>query len=334
MAKERSASIDMVKGLAIMTLFFLHFENGNISDNSYFIVRSPVFYIVVGWLWGMSSNERTINGHWEKRKKGLVVPYLWFSLIFLIIDLVFLALHCIPVQILLRDIYKTIILRGIGTLWFLPSLLLGELLFLWSKNKSLILKLSLYIVSFAIMYYYTYWHNCIFYETPQLKDILNAPFHVVLDSVTAYFYIGIAYYFSKNYGNEWFYKSKPILFIIGSISCIIALFFSMYPLVGISGEIIFILKNIFAGIGVLLLFRSIEMFKPLSVPFGYFGKNSLIVMSMHWALCEIVLVVDKNILGYVEYSGIRTLVYFVIAVFAMIGIIELINRKFRFIIGR
>lgn len=334
MAKERSASIDMVKGLAIMTLFFLHFENGNISDNFCFIVRSPVFYIVVGWLWGMSSNERTIKGHWEKRKKGLVVPYLWFSLIFLIIDLIFLAFHCISIQILLRDIYKTVILRGIGTLWFLPSLLLGELLFLWSKNKSWILKSSLYLVSFAIMCYYGYWHNNIFYETPQLKDILNAPFRVILDSVTTYFYVGIAYYFSRSYGKELFHKSKQILFIVGSICCIIALFFSIYPLVGINGEMIFILKNIFAGIGILLLFRSIEKFKPLSVPFSYFGKNSLIVMSMHWALCEIVLVVDKNILGYDEYSGIRTLVYFVIAVFAMIGIIELINRKFRFIIGK
>ena len=53
--QKRSLSIDMVKGLSIMTLFFLHFENGWMnSDYNFFIVRSPAFYIVVGWLWGMS----------------------------------------------------------------------------------------------------------------------------------------------------------------------------------------------------------------------------------------------------------------------------------------
>ena len=60
--KKRSDAIDMVKGLSIMTLFYLHFEGGWMNtDLNYFIVRSPAFYIVVGWLWGMSSNRRTLK---------------------------------------------------------------------------------------------------------------------------------------------------------------------------------------------------------------------------------------------------------------------------------
>ena len=57
--KRRSLSIDMVKGLSIMTLFYLHFENGWINpEYNFFIVRSPAFYIVVGWLWGMSTEKK------------------------------------------------------------------------------------------------------------------------------------------------------------------------------------------------------------------------------------------------------------------------------------
>ena len=115
--KQRSLSIDMVKGLSIMTLFFLHFENGWINcEYNYLIVRSPAFYIVVGWLWGMSSNNRTLKGHWEKRKKGLIKPYLWLSLIFIAFDVIMVLLQLMDIQTLGRDIFKTVSLRGIGTL--------------------------------------------------------------------------------------------------------------------------------------------------------------------------------------------------------------------------
>lgn len=78
MLKERSNAIDMIKGLSIMTLFYLHFENGWMNtDYNFFLVRSQAFYIVVGWLWEMSSNRRTVAEHWTKRKTGLIIPYLW-----------------------------------------------------------------------------------------------------------------------------------------------------------------------------------------------------------------------------------------------------------------
>ena len=49
MLKERSNAIDMIKGLSIMTLFYLHFENGWMNtDYNFFLVRSQAFYIVVG----------------------------------------------------------------------------------------------------------------------------------------------------------------------------------------------------------------------------------------------------------------------------------------------
>lgn len=68
--KRRSEAIDMIKGLSIMTLFYLHFENGWMdSTYNFFLVRSPVFYMVVGWLWGMSSNRRTVQQHWKRGYK-------------------------------------------------------------------------------------------------------------------------------------------------------------------------------------------------------------------------------------------------------------------------
>ena len=128
----------MVKGLSIMTLFFLHFENGwQTTDYNFFIVRSPAFYIIVGWLWGLSKNRRSVREHWEKRLQGLVKPYFYFSLIFIAFDLIMVICQQFEQFVLYRDIYKTICLKGIGTLWFLPALLGGEIMFLYLRTKKI-----------------------------------------------------------------------------------------------------------------------------------------------------------------------------------------------------
>lgn len=335
MQKKRSDAIDMVKGLSIMTLFFLHFENGWMHPQyNYFIVRSPAFYMVVGWLWGMSSNRKTIKSHWEKRKQGLVKPYLWFSLIFLVLDVLLLAISYIPSFVLFRDIYKTLCLRGIGTLWFLPALLGGEMLFIATRDRSWWLKVGLYVVCLSVISYYAIWHNNAGYSIPHLKEIIDAPFHVLMDVCNAFIYISIAFYLSVHYGKQLFNANKILLFTIGIVACCMGFYLFNMDRLFPEGFIKFIVYNVIVGIGALLLFRSIESFKFLSTPLVYFGKNSLIVMTMHWALYQIALAVDSHVFHHTEYGGFYTVIYFFVALVLLVGIIELINRKFRFILGK
>ena len=70
-------------------------------------------------------------------------------------DCILFAFELMPGKIVLRDIYKTFTLRGIGTLWFLPAIFFGEAVArcfirgeLW--KKSLILALS---VIYSGLYY-------------------------------------------------------------------------------------------------------------------------------------------------------------------------------------
>ena len=319
-----------------MTLFYLHLENGWMDTSlNFLIVRSPAFYVVVGWLWGMSSKRRTIKEHWLKRKESLVIPYLWFSLIFIVLDLIFLSCNVIPVQILLRDIYKTLCLKGIGTLWFLPALLGGEVLFLFVRDKSWRLKLFVYISCFSIICYYTYWYNHAEYAFQNLKDIINAPFHVLMDVSNAFIYISTAFYFSARYGKRLFDGNKLNLFVIGVIAYGASFYlFNFTSFQFVVGQLVLIVGSFIIGVGVLLFFRSIETFQLIAQPLVYFGKNSLIVMTMHWALFLIAMVFDRSVFHYNEYSGFRTVIYFLISLVLMIGIIELINRKFQFIIGK
>lgn len=335
--KKRSDAIDMVKGLSIMTLFFLHFEEGWMHfEHNYFIVRSPAFYMVVGWLWGMSSSRRSIKEHWQKRKQGLVIPYFWFSLIFLVLDLILLAVSWIDPFILCRDIYKTLCLKGIGTLWFLPALLGGEMLFLIIRDCDFIKKILLWCLSLLMIYLYHRWNTCIYHDSSSISQIIDAPLTTIKDVFNSFIYISIAYYISSYCGRKLFNGQRSRLFISGLTALLLAFFlannnpFHFF----IPYTAVFMLYNILSGIGVILFFRSIETIKGISRPLVYCGKNSLVIMTMHWALFTITQCVDKHLLLNETYTGFRTVVYFLIATVLMMGIIELINRKLSFIIGR
>ena len=337
--KKRSNANDMVKGLSIMTLFFLHFENGFFDfQYNYFLVRSPAFYMVVGWLWGMSSNKRTVKDHWVKRKQGLVKPYLWFSLIFLVFDLLMVSFQLFEPFILWRDIYKTVILRGIGTLWFLPALLGGEMMFLLTRDKFWGVKSVCYILGFIVICSYSWFNQEVIFANQLHKEILDAPFRVVLDMGSAFIYLSIAYYVSSHWGKKQFSASHKKLFAEGIGLLVVAFFIMNFALDSeclVLDKLMFILGNVSAGFGILLFFKSIENFKLIEKPLSYCGKNSLAIMAVHFGLLlPIAQLVNSNLLHRASYSGFITIVYFLIAVILQIGIIELINHKFKFIIGK
>lgn len=330
--KKRSDAIDMVKGLSIMTLFFLHFEQGLLNvDYNYFLVRSPAFYIVVGWLWGLSTNRRNVKEHWKKRFQGLVKPYIYFSLIFITFDLITVALQLREPFVLYRDIYKTICLRGIGTLWFLPALLGGEMTFLYLRTKRWYIKVLSTISVFVLL--------CLIWRDLFENDMYNAPIKVIKESGLAYLFISVAYFISRRWGKHILSINKTYLFAIGALlltTCFIYTnFYKFHNFFNINIAISYIFSGSIAGLGILFLFTSIENFKILSKPLVYCGKNSLTIMSIHWGLLfELTRIIDKHVFAYENYYGERTIVYFLIAVVLQILIIEFINKKVPFIIGK
>lgn len=336
--KKRSVAIDMVKGLSIMTLFFLHFENGYFNfQYNYFIVRSPAFFIVIGWLWGMSSNNRTISQHWNKRKQGLVKPYIWLSCLFLLFDAILIILKFQDGFVFWRDLYKTLCLKGIGTLWFLPVLLGGEILFLKLRDLKPRIKISSYFLCIIIIYVFPIWGDSSFSENKTLQDIINAPVGAIKDVLNACIYISIAFYTARKFGKRVMSQSRTTLFFEGLLLLIIS-FISLNYFVnkfGLFYEFIFIFGSSMAGLGILLLFSAIEFIGAIAKPLEYFGKNSLIVMSFHFCLLfQLTLIFDKVVMGHDVYNGGITLIYFGAAVIAQIILIEIINRKFKFLIGK
>ncbi len=332
--KKRQNYVDILKGISIITLIFLHFENGINYNYNYFIIRSPIFYFVIGWLWGLSNKERNISDHLRHRKKTLIYPYLWFSLIIIIFDLLLVIVGLREPSLVYRDTFKFLCLRGIGTLWFLPALLGGEILFIYSK-KNILRLISILCCSYiCILLYLNNIENLPFNET--LNNIIAAPIRFIKDVFTAFMYIFISYYASKKLGANILKSSKISKLAFGTLM-LAFLFFTQNILYIHIPKYFFALNFITNCIGYIGLVCIVTLFENsfLLRPITYCGRNSLILMATHFSIIlELFYIFDNKIMGYQDFLGYRTIIYFIITMMLEYLIIQYINTKAKFLIGK
>lgn len=262
------------------------------------------------------------------------MPYIWLSLIALVFDVLMILCFHTNYFILWRDLYKTICLRGIGTLWFLPALLGGEIIFLLQRELHTLLRCGLFFLTILIIWQLGHLSNIIHFNG-YINDIIKAPIKVIENVLQCFVYLSATYYIACHYGKEILALSNKMLFITGTSLLLLA--FYLFNFVCISGELLgeikFITYNIMVGFGIMLFFRSLENF-PIWKPLQYIGKNTLNIMFTHFCiLFQLAIAIQTNIIGK-SYTGISTLVYFVIAFVFQIAIIKFVNRKYPFLVGK
>lgn len=335
--KKRYDYIDATKGVAILCITFLHFEQGVIPGwfNAWigkFMITA--FYVTAGWVIGISNKPTTAKELFKKRIRQLGVPYLWFSLLIILFDTLWVALGLMESDILLRDIYKTIVLRGIGTLWFLPVLLMGEYIFTLIKNCKNVwfyAAIGIAITLLANHLYYNQWlplrNNC------ELYKILDAPMQPIVSGLYAWPIIAIGYLLGKRWGKSLLEVNKAKLLSIAvllfAISFILVIKppFNIYYINGL-------LSNTLPAIAFMCLFAVFT--KGLITRFfTYWGVNSLILMCTHFSITmEILMAFDKFALHHPVFAGPRTIIYFVICIILTYPLVWLFNCKLKFMLGK
>ena len=107
-------------------------------------------------------------------------------------------------DILVRDIYKTLTLRGIGTLWFLPVLIMEEYIFAIIRNnkkKLLIAAIFLLITLTANYVYNNVWLPL--RDTSELNKLIGSPIRPFIQALNAWPIIALGYIIAKNGGNTY-----------------------------------------------------------------------------------------------------------------------------------
>ncbi len=334
---ERLDYIDATKGVAILCITFLHFEQGVIPTwlNTWIgMFMISAFYVTSGWVTGINDKPITAKELLKKRIKQLGLPYLWFSLLIIIFDILWVALGLMESGILLRDIYKTIVLRGIGTLWFLPVLLIGEYIFALIKNSKR--KWMWGVIGLAVTLLVNHAYNSFWLtmrDNSELHKILDAPMQPIVRGLYAWPIIGIGYLIGKRWGKSILdvnkYKSFTISVLLFAISFILILEppFNIYYINGL-------LSNTLPAIAFMCLFAVFTK-GIITRFFTYWGVNSLILMCTHFSITmEILMAFDKFVLHHSTFEGTRTIIYFVICILMTYPLVWLFNGKLKFMLGR
>ena len=211
--------IDILKGWSILCIVFLHFENGIIPGwmnawIGFFMISA--FYFTSGWLAGIKSKDITVKELVKKRWKTLGKPYIYFSILILTFDLFLVLLGHYDLNYIAREVYKTITLRGIGTLWFLPALFGGEVIFRYLLNKkSIVLVIIAIFFTLVYLHYYYIW-LAKYRNLSEINQIIDAPFFTLRKILSAWPVIGIAYLISQFF-NSKLKKSKTYIILLFGI---------------------------------------------------------------------------------------------------------------------
>lgn len=332
--KKRERYLDIAKGCGILSIVLLHFLPVECigSPRTYMgLYMITIFYVIAGWIDAMRSTTVTTKEFIKRRWKQLGIPYVWWTIIILLFDCVLCLFGHLDRIIIVREIYKAFVLRGIGTLWFLPALFGGELL--WNvvkklKNIWLVMGLIGVALFFNEFYFYTFGSR-----TDTLSRIIEAPFHTLNNILNAFLFIAGGYLLCILYKR---YENTYNQFIWGVLGAVIYLF--MYwctyiihiPIIGAK------LVSLFAPFGIILIAKSIQESRFLDY-LNFWGVHSLGLMVTHYSfLLPICVIIQTHIFhtDALRLQGWTSVLYLLPVMILEYYLVSFVEKRYPKLLGK
>lgn len=314
--KERLTYLDVAKGIGILLVVIGHVYafNRQIVDRFFVIwlysFHMPLFFIISGMLIAYK-DEKDIWKFVKKRIKGILIPYVFFSIFSII---VFAIVNDFSREIFVQNVKATICGVGIDTLWFLPALFFGEVIFFvlrnLLKNKYVICIISAIIYTLGNFMMKDYGLICLF-----LGRICIAVGFIMIGNYTMDLI--------RKRNMPWYG-----LIVIAILSVILSKINGLVDLNNLvfNNHILYLINSL---IGTYLI---LEISKLIDIDeITYWGRNTLIVMATH---LNIIYIVFNKILGIHSFGYVTGMIVFVLLLAVERIIIYVINRYMPFLMGR
>lgn len=348
--------LDVVKGIAIFMIMFGHVtELANPVDTWMSSCKITIFYVISGFLMAHTQalKKRTSGQFIKNIANKIAWPYLTFSVLAVIVKTFFVfSKHsgtAATMEALKDNIAASIFLKGINSMWFLPTLFFGELiilaLYLLPKTCRVIYAfiglLGLNAASVAI---------CYFEESGVSAEVLELFGHTINmlgKSFVAAWFIGCGYctylLMSKLGWKEGHFTEK---LLIGSLFTVSNIYFSLQNAHVDFNQMkygekpyLFIYGGVIGSWGLILLLDALSQ-KVNMGWIGYWGRNTLVIMCVHTALgFRKIAVTGWAQTAYIPGTSsieyiIECLMALVILSMLMYTYIEMTNRYFPYMIKR
>lgn len=288
----RARYLDITKGLAIVCIVLLHFSTGLIPGviNVYIgLFMITAFYITAGWVESFKPQAPTFRARVTRLWHQLGVPYIIWTAVILVFDVIFWSIGHYDSFIIARDAYKSICLRGIGTLWFLPALFGGQCLWWWVRKQHrwwiAVLTVAAIYLCFLLLGKFLY-PSLPQYGT-RLYDIIIAPISAFGAMCNAYVGILCGFAYGK-LSSRWRLASRSRWLLIITGCLILALGWYCSFLLPFNAGILYpwLAPHIIPA-GFVVLFMALET-SPLLRFFDYWGRNSMALMVTHMSILLVI----------------------------------------------
>lgn len=347
---KRLTYIDMAKGIGIILVLFGHLEY-TYSKVLIWIssFHMPLFFVLSGITLALSDREEyTLREKLIRKCRTILIPYMWFSLIYFVVDIGNLILHKIDTDTFIYNAISSLTFYGKSVMWFLTALFLSELTLLSlnslfsGKRRAFLYVMAAVVMIAALSYGASLW-LCRLYEANR-GNLPVASFINILKTVVragiVLPYVGVGYYMTKGdlHGSITGHKGRLIRLVTGLALLAINISIALYN--GIVDTNNMILNNpllyYIGGLTGSLATICICEVLPDIVPLITAGRYSLVIMALHldlyvlWAGLQ----AGKQVYRYAPYPWVLATVTVLCTL--VIGCIAgyVIDRYFPFILGR
>lgn len=287
--EKRERYLDILKGIAIFMVVNVHFPPGTKLFTNGITFHLTSFFLVAGILIRKKEEDKLLyKDTIIKKLKSIIYPYFTLSLVYIIFWSI--IKHSIQVD----QICYTLSFLGIGTLWFLPPLCIGEIMFIGilKKAKKYINVIIPLLLLIALIFSYFLTINGITGVAHLNKDrifesIVCNLIIVLMESLISCAYIGVGYILECIIQKTNCLRFKKIYyFLLGSILLVFNYFVSTKIKVDIHyatvyTPIFYLLGTFLGTMGVFNIAYSLENNEFVNKTVGWGGRNSLIIMTTH-----------------------------------------------------
>ncbi|MFW2488469.1 acyltransferase family protein [Clostridium chromiireducens] len=284
---KRIEYVDILKGLGIILVILGHLEIPTLMKAWIYSFHMPMFFFLSGLVWNSKYNELSVRDFVTKKIRSLLWPYLTFSIIYLLYNILMsLLLKQFNLIKIIKEIIATLYsnyifeVNYIGVLWFLGALFVVEILyFLISRFDDRRIRIALLILCVFLGHVCSILERKSFLRLPWELDIaftaivffsVGASAHSIMRMLRKFnmrIIIGVAFLVSNIFFTYMNYIKLYNTQFIGRVDMLYLNY----------GNIMFFyISALSACIGFFLIFRNSKLYI-----FQEIGKKSLVIMALH-----------------------------------------------------
>lgn len=327
---ERVEFLDVIKGFGILLLLLSHSISGeSLLKTWIFSFHMPLFFWCSGYLIAIKyPNGKELQGKLgrllAKKALSILIPYIVFSLLIVVfcVLLELLHSHTFDSSTIISYLVRILQLKGMESLWFLPCLLLAEILF---------------FVLYSTLPQWTLGIVCI--VSVGLNFLFNGDLPVgisgsLIRSTTGFVFICFGYW-TFQLGNIYTFKKGQICLSLLLMLFGAALSFTNgFAAIG-SYEFGFVPTYYISAFLTLMGLYGLCRSLPSMQVIPFYGKNSIVILCTNNLIIEILRLFDSKVTGnfFLQHGMLGNFLFTILLVICELPVIVVGMKYFRYLFG-